>query len=99
MGQHTALRRSRIEQKGNMGSKASDLHEFREIQSRKMRGSRCSVGLHMSVVAAEERDALISALGNLTIDATTISVWLGRKGYKVARHTVARHRRGECQCK
>ena len=82
-----------------MGSKVSALDELREIQASKMRGARCSIGLHLNIVDPEEKDALISALEDLAIDSTTISVWLDRKGYKVARHTVARHRRKECQCK
>lgn len=53
----------------------------------------------MNIVATEDRDALISALDDLAIDSMTISVWLDRKGYRVARHTIARHRRKECQCK
>ena len=82
-----------------MGSKVSALDEMREIQASKMRGSRCGIGIHMNIVAAEDRDALASALDDLVIDSMTISAWLDRKGYKVARHTIARHRRRECQCK
>jgi len=82
-----------------MGSKASALDEMREIQSGKMRGYRCSIGLHLGIAETEEKDALISALEDFAIDSATISSWLGRRGYKVARHTVARHRRRECQCK
>ena len=82
-----------------MGSKVSALDEMREIQSGKMRGSRCSIGLHLSTAETEEKDALISALDDFAIDSATISAWLDRKGYKVARHTIARHRRRECQCK
>lgn len=82
-----------------MVSKASALDELREIQASKMRGSRCGIGIHMNIVATEDRDALISALDDLVIDSMTISVWLDRKGYRVARHTIARHRRKECQCK
>ena len=82
-----------------MVSKASALDELREIQAGKMRGSRCGIGIHMNIVATEDRDALISALDDLAIDSMTISVWLDRRGYRVARHTIARHRRKECQCK
>jgi hypothetical protein len=82
-----------------MGSKTSALDELREIQASKMRGSRCGIGIHLNIVPAEDRDDLISALDDLVIDSKTISVWLGRKGYRVARHTIARHRRKECQCK
>ena len=82
-----------------MVSKVSALDEMREIQSGKMRGSRCSIGLHLGIAETEEKDALISALDDFAIDSATISSWLSRRGYKVARHTVARHRRRECQCK
>ena len=81
-----------------MGNELTALQELRKIQSGKPRGARCTVGLTLKTLQKDEQSALSEALKDETIDANTISVWLGRKGHNLARHTVARHRRGECQC-
>ena len=81
-----------------MGSELTALDELRKIQSSKPRGARCTVGLKLKTLEKEEKSALFEALKDESIDASTISVWLGRLGHNLARHTVARHRRGECQC-
>lgn len=82
-----------------MGSKPSILDELHTIQATKMRGARCSIGIHLNVMKADEKESFIAAMEDQFIDSTTISVWLDQKGYKVPRHTIARHRRKECQCR
>ena len=81
-----------------MGSGISVLEELRKIQAAKLKGARCSISLVLKSLQKEDCSALEQAMGDPTIDSTTISVWLERNGQKVARHTVARHRRRECQC-
>jgi|APGre2960657373_1045057.scaffolds.fasta_scaffold155669_2 hypothetical protein len=81
-----------------MTSRATALAELQKMQSFKPRGAKCTAGLVSRILGGKDREALIEALGDQTIDANTISVWLDRKGHKVRRHTVARHRRGECAC-
>lgn len=81
-----------------MVSEIGALNELRQIQSAKQRGARCTAGLLIKTLPAKEREAFAEALKDEMIDSSTISVWLERKGYSVRRHTVARHRRGECQC-
>lgn len=81
-----------------MGSEISALDELRKMQSVKHRGAKCTAGLLIRTLPAQDRAAFIEALKDEMIDANTISVWLDRKGFSIRRHTVARHRRGECQC-
>lgn len=81
-----------------MGSELSALDELRKMQSGKARGAKCTAGLLERTLPAEDRAAFIEALRDELIDSNTISVWLGRKGHSIKRHTVARHRRRECQC-
>jgi len=81
-----------------MISRASALEELRRMQSFKPRGAKCTAGLVTKILQGEDQAAFLEALVDKTIDASTISVWLDRKGHKVRRHTLARHRRGECAC-
>jgi hypothetical protein len=83
---------------GSMSSRASALAELQKMQSFKTRGAKCTAGLVSRILQGKDRAAFFEALKDETIDANTISVWLDRKGHKVRRHTVARHRRGECAC-
>ncbi|CAB4148466.1 hypothetical protein UFOVP529_7 [uncultured Caudovirales phage] len=82
-----------------MVSELSALDELRKMQSSKPRGAKCTAGLLLRTLPEDERGAFVEALKDELIDANTISIWLDRKGHKVGRHTVARHRRGECQCR
>jgi hypothetical protein len=81
-----------------MTGRATALAELQKMQSFKPRGAKCTAGLVSRVLEGKDREALLEALADKTIDASTISVWLDRKGHEVRRHTVARHRRGECVC-
>ncbi len=81
-----------------MASKATAIAELQKIQSHKPRGGKCTAGLVYKILRANDQAALLGALRDQTIDSSTISVWLDRRGYRVRRHTVARHRRGECAC-
>jgi hypothetical protein len=82
-----------------VGSTVNALEELRKMQSGKPRGAKCTAGLLLKTLPEEERAAFVEALEDEIIDANTIRIWLDRKGHKVGRHTVARHRRGECQCR
>ncbi len=74
------------------------LDEIKSIQSAKKIGATCSVFKVVSVMPGEEAKALKAAFEDATIDSMTIEVWLNRKGYDLRRHTISRHRRGECTC-
>ena len=74
------------------------LEEIKTIQSAKRIGANCSVLKVVSTMPPEEVKALRAAFEDNTIDSMTIEVWLGRKGYSLRRHTISRHRRGECTC-
>lgn len=45
-----------------------------------------------------DRAALVAFLADSKVSHAAISRALQRKGYKVGQGTVARHRKGECQC-
>lgn len=81
-----------------MGSEFSALDELRKMQAGKQRGAKCTAGLLSRTLPDEDRAAFVQALKDELIDSNTIAVWLERKGYFIKRHTVARHRRRECQC-
>lgn len=74
------------------------LDEMRSIQTAKKIGATCSVSKVIEVMPPEEAEALRTAFGDATIDSMTIEVWIGRKGHTLRRHTISRHRRGECTC-
>lgn len=82
-----------------MGIELSALDELRKMQSSKPRGAKCTAGLLLKTLPDEERVAFLEAMKDDSIDSNTISIWLDRKGHSLPRHTVARHRRGECQCR
>jgi hypothetical protein len=79
-------------------SEFNALDELRKMQAGKQRGAKCTAGLLARTLPEDERAAFAQALKDELIDSNTISVWLERKGYAIKRHTVARHRRRECQC-
>lgn len=81
-----------------MGSTVNALEELRKMQAGKQRGAKCTVGIIAKTLPKEDKDALNEAMGDELIDSTTISVWMERKGFALKRHTIARHRRGECRC-
>lgn len=81
-----------------MGSTVNALDELRKMQATKQRGAKCTLGIVARTLSKEDNAALNEALRDELIDSTTISVWMDRKGYDLKRHTVARHRRGECRC-
>lgn len=81
-----------------MGSTVSALDELRKMQATKQRGAKCTLGIIARTLSKEDNEALNEALRDELIDSTTISVWMDRKGHALKRHTVARHRRGECRC-
>lgn len=81
-----------------MGSTVSALDELRKLQATKQRGAKCTLGIIAKTLSKEDSQALNEALKDELIDSTTISVWMERNGHSVKRHTIARHRRGECRC-
>jgi len=74
------------------------LEEMRSIQNAKRIGATCSVSKVMENMPEDESAALRTVFSDNSIDSMTIEVWLGRKGHALRRHTISRHRRGECTC-
>lgn len=74
------------------------LEEMRSIQNAKKIGATCSVSKVMENMPEDEATALRTVFNDSSIDSMTIEVWLGRKGHTLRRHTISRHRRGECTC-
>ena len=81
-----------------MAKTESLLEEMRSIQNAKKIGATCSVSKVMENMPEDEAAALRIVLSDNSIDSMTIEVWLGRKGHTLRRHTISRHRRGECTC-
>jgi hypothetical protein len=81
-----------------MGGPEDLLQEIKSIQSSKKIGATCSVSKFMETMSQEEVSAVTTAFLDQSIDSMTIEVWLNRRGYPLRRHTISRHRRGECAC-
>ena len=81
-----------------MAKTESLLEEMRSIQNAKRIGATCSVSKVMENMPEDESAALRTVFSDSSIDSMTIEVWLGRKGHALRRHTISRHRRGECTC-
>lgn len=62
------------------------------------KGPQCTVGVVLSVLKGDEKEALNAALADPTIQLVAISRWLRKNGHDAKPHTLSRHRRQECRC-
>jgi hypothetical protein len=72
------------------------LDEFKKLQSRK--GPECWYGAASRTLSAKDLAALKEAQGSVEIQTRSIQRWLESRDIKVGAHSVARHRRHECEC-
>jgi hypothetical protein len=62
------------------------------------KGPTCRVGVFLASLDDAERAEWTEVLGNLTIQATTISRYLGEQGTPLPSDGVRRHRNRQCLC-
>jgi hypothetical protein len=62
------------------------------------KGPTCRVGVFLAALDDAERAEWTEVLGNLTIQATTISRYLGEQGTPLPSDGVRRHRNRQCLC-
>lgn len=60
--------------------------------------SKCSIGMVLSSVESADRAALLDALSDTAVRATSLSRVLRAHGHRVAEQAIRRHRRQECRC-
>lgn len=58
----------------------------------------CKVADVLADLPDDEAKDLEQALASPTFYHTTISAVLGRRGYALSGHSIAKHRRGDCGC-
>jgi hypothetical protein len=61
-------------------------------------GNRCGVALAYAAMPAAQREKVEAAMSNPRRSGAAISGAMGDIGYPTTRHSVERHRRGDCQC-
>ncbi|MGA0069454.1 MAG: hypothetical protein ACO3PB_08375 [Miltoncostaeaceae bacterium] len=71
------------------------LEEAAAIRVRK--GPACAIAL-LKITNPAIGDELDEALASPLITSTALQVALERRGFKLSDYTIARHRRGACQC-
>lgn len=59
-------------------------------------GPRCTVCTLIDVLDVEDRDALLGALSDQTLQSRRLADALAEEGHHVSQHSVSRHRRGDC---
>lgn len=60
--------------------------------------SKCSIGVVLSSLESVDRAALLDALADNAVRATSLARVLRTHGHRVAEQAVRRHRRQECRC-
>lgn len=69
-----------------------------ELQAAEKKNNGCRVRVLLDTLDSGEAEELAAALGNPIFHNTTIIAVLGRRGHTVTKHSLSRHRRGECGC-
>jgi hypothetical protein len=62
------------------------------------KGPPCSVGVLLSSMTKDDREALIAALADPSIESRTIWRVLIDEGHEISDTPIGRHRNGVCQC-
>lgn len=62
------------------------------------KGPPCTVGLLLDFMTKDDREALIAALADDSIESRTIWRVLIDEGHEISDTPINRHRRGLCQC-